>query len=965
MEEETTLEFELPVAPPMSNPFAAHLELTHALNLPPDDTLLWRIFDILAGLCDPFTQPEDNDTVPLSVHTLSSVAITLSYQTLVDIRREAAADGKREGEEKALDSALDAEENDSDEESPVHKSPRDPWVTFDNPEVASLRFTLSAKFFAILQAISRVLRADDELRVRYLNNDVKNWEATAKYWLPSLGDRLQGLDSNDRRFSDLWLSLKLLYYICCVVIMALHRLFAPSDGSPYNQALNPYLEHFLRLWKTHTSIIALALEMDRELEEEAWVTKLEYLDTPYIVKRTLLGSSAVRCVLAYVLEPTQGKDFSKLKDNGVVVSDHGPKAGPLVPKTDDLTPQLGENGRPCLENDLFYDSLLDFYDPLARTAKGCGAIGSDKRLHAVVALVRRLLLSISPFSAAKSAKGDFDPNAFPHFDHEDYLLRVKARDSPYGSASDLSVDVYYQDQFDDDIKYVFGYFDSDDEESGSPSSKDDNESVKSDVVFGMAERQMEDEIEFDEQGRDWRDCARGKNTEFTAAFLLLEAELKKLGDERLSDHFFFTWFELQQALEFLALAKIENVDTFIHRVGQVTVNTVAKAIGDEMHGRFNKISPDKIHKHLVSLVRADLFVKAHEELPLLEFFPTTNFELILLRNPYCALALLDELFMCKGLRRSLIWFLTHNVNPLIMLISYVYEFVSGLRGNSNKRQSKYKFSRQGHLEITPVEQLMILHELFTLVGTLASADEPKISQLTATRIILCLCVMIKNLVLNNIIKKNTDDQFENYAHDIQVVLVPWIGKVPEARDLFFMFKLEDYRAVPEPEDVLELQEKTAQDVGDILEVIDSLRGLDPAEYAIKLQEKEVVSCFRSFAMRLFSHINLHFGELGLLQSSLPVASKASKDYGLFLTHFNELARNSTFVDAVTDMMDQHEAIIAQDDKLPNCMDGGAGTQLDSEFSDAFLNGEGDFQESSPASDKKKKKKPKKKRGKKR
>ncbi|KAM9923377.1 hypothetical protein OXX80_011571, partial [Metschnikowia pulcherrima] len=241
------------------NLFASHSYIRKLLQIDPSDRLLTRIFLMLAALCDPLTQPEDNEKFPLSVEALGQIALALSYQILLSERQKAQVP--------------DGSEN---------------WLAqIDHPEVASLRFTVSLRLFTILQAINKVLRAEDELRVRYLQNEREDWQRTAHHWLPDVPEAAP---------YDPDAYLKLLYYISCVAIMGIYKSFLPEDGSAYSAAMNPYSEYFLRLWKTHTSIIALALEMDRELEEEAWANKREYLDTPDIVKKALLGSSAVRTV---------------------------------------------------------------------------------------------------------------------------------------------------------------------------------------------------------------------------------------------------------------------------------------------------------------------------------------------------------------------------------------------------------------------------------------------------------------------------------------------------------------------------------------------------------------------------------------------------------------------------------------------------------------------------------------------
>ncbi|KAM9911532.1 hypothetical protein OXX69_003427 [Metschnikowia pulcherrima] len=889
------------------NLFASHNYIRKLLQIDPSDRLLTRIFLMLAALCDPLTQPEDNEKFPLSVEALGQIALALSYQILLSERQKAQAP--------------DGSEN---------------WLAqIDHPEVASLRFTVSLRLFTILQAINKVLRAEDELRVRYLQNEREDWQRTAHHWLPDVPE-VAPYDPDAY--------LKLLYYISCVAIMGIYKSFLPEDGSAYSAAMNPYSEYFLRLWKTHTSIIALALEMDRELEEEAWANKREYLDTPDIVKKALLGSSAVRTVLAWILEQIYP---------GAVVGD-------------------GDS----LHFDVCKSPLLLFYDPLMRTANSCGCIMRDEQLLMVSTLIIRSRIPLSPVAEESPP---YKQTKFPIFDVSDYSFRHANRKSALGSAGDLMVDLYYHDQFDEDIKYVFGYYESDEE-----SSENAEEEESKEEVFGTAKRAKKDEIEFDEEGRDWRDCARGANVEFTERFLDLEAKARTLGED--SDHFFSSWFELEQSFVFLASVKIESVSAFVQRVGQVTINTVAKAIRDEESkpaGEF--ISPNKVHSHLISLAKKELRLVAQEEYPTIFCNESTTFDLILLRNPECALALLDELFMCKGLRRSLIWYLTRCVQFSMTLINYIYELVSGLRGNSSEREAKYFFSRKGALELSQVEKVMALHELFGTASRWALDDPEKatIPEQMTVKLVLCLCLMIQRLMSNGVIKQNTDDFFEDYSHDLQVLLFPWIGKIPEARELFFKIKSDSYRRL-EIEDA-QMDQRVAEEVEiaensnhvDIVSVLTKLEHLSYSQHLDAIQEPSVQLAFRDFSQRLFYHICRIYKVGNVDLKPFETSTSAQEDFYIFLTKFNEFSRNRTFVRNIFSLL-QGVSVGEWPEQLED--DGNECNEnlerkdigfnpdaepIESEFNDAFLNGEGHFQDGGEhkADDKKKKKKKKKRRGK--
>lgn len=867
--EQAVVELDLPLATgPAQNLFSAHKYLRKLLALDPLDTLMLKIFDMLAALCDPLTQPEDSDRVPLSVAVLSDVAILLAYKLYLQ----------------------------HTDKRPKH--------------TALARFAVSLKFFAILQAINAVLRADDELRVRYLQNDTDQWQSLAHFWLPQV----------PKNETDA--SLKLLYYLSCVLVMSLYRLFLPEDGSAYNAALNPYLDYLLRLWKTHTSIIALALEMDRELEEMC-ATGAAVVETPDLVKKALLGLLVVRMVLAWILDQVAPLDKAR---------------GAL------------------LASDLHDESLLDIYDPLARRAKCCGAIEKDARAVMFAVLVWRAGDRFTP--TAYPASSDF-----PKFDEEDYASRLAKRADPVSATGDLIVDLYYLDQFDEDIKYVFGHYDSDSEHED-----DDASSVASDDLEGMARRLKRDEIEFDADGRDWRDKARGANTEFSEYFLLS-------WEENPDDFGYRTWFELNHALEFLAMVKIEHVGKFIANVGQIAVNTVARAVMDEQNGR-SEITPDEIHRFLVLPVKPKMLMKAKEDLALPSIHPPTHFELIFMRNPLCALAILDELFMCKGMRRLLIWFLTHSVNPLMWLIDYIYELAVGERWTG---VLPYLASRKGALEVSKVEQLMALHELFIAAARWCTEDveEGKMPKLNASRMISYLCLMLDRLLALDVIRTEISDSFEDYRHDIQMLLVPWIGSTPDARRWFFRVFAQAPDAEAKNDKEIQARPGQLKLSTEAQSIVDALALFNPVKIDRIFEEVHRCPELESVWYRRASQVWEAFAQYGQkylrlmewLFENPGIALFWENEYALALTadicrnylvYFNDWAKNAPALYYLFALL-QTELVGTR----PGCSqcthDGDHFHEGESEFNDDFLNGEGQFREDEGKKKKKKKKKKKSKR----
>lgn len=939
--------------PPVQN---QHSALYAACALPPS-RLVEHLFYVVAGLCDPQTQPEESDELVLSVDCVADLAMALCYKVLlVDTPRRKKREvepelqlgdvsglaslraGENDGRDGTEGGDIDAGDgaetpvdinlvvgNTSDDDSPRGKTPdasNAPGSDAD-PMVASLRFALSLQLFHILTAAQKVLRADDELRVRYLQNEKDSADELSTHWLPQLAD-----DAD----------VKVLYYMCCVIVMVLYKLF-PSR--PYCVVLNPYTDYFLRLWKTHTSIVALALEMDRELEEEAWLAQGDYFDTPEHVKRALLGSSAIRAVLAWVLNQALPPVHEESAP---------PTTTPLPPYT--TTPA-------ATTHDLQQLPMLDFFHPLSRTARNCGALVAEERLYMVAQLMLGSRLTDKTRPAGTAV-------AFPMFDAADYTFRRDARRTFLGATADLAIDTYHGDQFDEDTKYVFGYYDSDEESEAAGSDTED---------VAMALRAKEGGLAFDEDGRDWRDCVRGDNVEFTPEFLQMDAKFNLLPVKLCSNDFFDNWDDIKRALEFIEQLDMENSATFLLKMGQVYANTIAKAIKDEDTETDSDINPDKFYKFFV-LPAPAMFLDGtfQRKLYLIQLRPVTNFELILINNPTIACTMLDELFMCPGLRRSLIWYLTHGINLNMHLINYIYELAVGMRGNNPDRQSDFKFSRKGALLVlSPIERLMLLHEFF-LSSSMWLYPAPKnaleLPELRATKLVSYICLMTRALISHKVIilDKSDADYYEDYSHELLMLLFPWIGKAPEARELYFTMRNETYgdaaedgTPAPPPDTALPTTTTAAAPLDrprTITEAVQDLQSLSDDEIYKYAASDAALAVFTDFARRIFYHICKQH-HIAVDEGEYAVSTDANADFGFFLLHYNQLARCNHFVLLLFDLL-RPELIGERPGK--DDAEEEVHPPADSEFNDEFLNGEGQFQEK--ASTKKKKSKKKKKKGKK-
>lgn len=628
--------------------FALHADLRDKMGLP-GDMYPRKVFAIVAGLCNPYTQPSEGDFV-LSVGNLGAVAAGLCLQFARAVRH-----------------GLDWESAEQLRLAPVD---------------GAMRFEVLVSLYRILQHIELLCGLGDLERLRGLLVD-GGWEAQRGSFLP-----LPQLDE---------FLLKMAYYMACVIVMALFHLYAEDTNK---LGRNPYLMVFAQVWEAHTHVVALTLEVDRACEEAA-----PSVETPDLIKRAMAGSSAVRTVAAYVL------GFAADRCGAV---DAGLEAE-------------------LVAADVLLLPLLDFFDPLSRRLRYGGALTALVGLLAAYALF------------ACWAAQEPDP-----------ALR----------GADAVAGLFTHDQLDEDVRYVFGFCDLDDDD------------------FAMALRGDADTSVGD--GRDWADKPRGQNVLFTPEFAALDSQWRRLSAASRADddNYFLEHAYFEDTLHrLMALDLVLLFGDVGRQLGQTVLYTVAKVVKDDGAGLSMLV--DYVYKFLISPVDPD---RADELLadtpPVRDIRGLTAFELVLAHNEQLAFCIIDELLMCRGLRRTLIWFLTHHVNLRKLLINYFYELVTRRRG----QDPHFRFSRQGALELSNVEVLMLLHELFLNAASwLATAgDAFGYDQLLAT-LADYLCLMVSRLTADGVIVLGPNSP-DDFSHDLLMLLFPWVGRLPAARELYFKVK---------------------------------------------------------------------------------------------------------------------------------------------------------------------------------
>ncbi|CCH41870.1 hypothetical protein BN7_1409 [Wickerhamomyces ciferrii] len=604
---------------------------------------------------------------------------------------------------------------------------------FYNQKSIIPNFELSKKLFLIIESSLFFLNCNDEVKLRGLNNsDLKiDWRLKLNEWTPKY-------KINDE-------DLKLIYLINSVAIFIIYKIYFWENN---DLCLNPYLGFFLKLWKIFTNIVLLGLEIDRRIESDSNPNST----TPNIVKQVIRGSSSIRYILATILNDDIPNRFHDL--NHVNISNF-------------ISPFARENGVGSLHADVrwYVGSML--------------ALGSD--LNEVV----ETLVDLEP-----NDRYDEDVRYMFDYEYEDFHYEDIFNENEQEEEFKNGEPIVYEDE-DGHLHKVIRkrctceFFHDEDEDEQEDETEDyknlSPEEIQKRLDIDPEEFnknnaptaiRSNDEIEFDEMGRDWRDIPRGGNIFFNTEVQLDESNC-------------LTWDELIKTFTQMSHETIDD------ELSQKVIYTIARSVKLEFENDINKsINGDNLSKS--NEITPDMIYEKWS----FEWL----FEPILRFNPQAAYSMLDEMLMAHGYRRVIIWFVTH-LTLSFPLINYICELLLGIRGTSSideegKHIRKFKFSRQGFLELSEIEKSMLLHEFLNNCLVHLSKDFGKFNDESEgseeqdsinasnfekkTLTIKMVCILIFKLDLNKII------ELQDYKIELTTLLINWIGYVPEARQLFFI-----------------------------------------------------------------------------------------------------------------------------------------------------------------------------------
>ncbi|EDK36431.2 hypothetical protein PGUG_00529 [Meyerozyma guilliermondii ATCC 6260] len=820
-------------------------------RLTSESDLNYSIYRLTVALCDPLQQPPDNDKQVLSLDFLADILIPLSY----------------------------------------HEVSQKPHFLFETSSVHLIKFTLSTIYFRLYCALQETLNTDDELKLRHVDNSPDHWFENLHYWVPS-----KEVQSRPRQF-------KVYYSMSCLLLVAIYKLFAPeSPKEPYNLTKNPYLFHLVRSWKCHTNVILLALEIDRRIELQNEEEDSDENQTPEIIYNVLEGSSAVRSVLAWILNQNPSVDIPDTNSDLETIED---------PDVD-------------WSYDIKELPLLEFVLPLSRRRANCGALRVDMRLI-VIALI---IIRSGSHVVSTSNQSSKPPVS--------YSYRKQAQQDAISSVGDLLVDLEYDDRFDEDIRYVFEFeldgFQDEDEKQGIDDS------------------QLEP-------------VAIGDNMEYTPAFLEVIKSFESATEEDKRKYIFDDVTELGYYLKFVILKTSSSSKAQDSPWDQVLLNSIAYA----------KHAASETHFYLypgivLGFLKMPASIEDIEEcrkknLFLLPISPITNFELFLKNNTQLARSVLDELMMFPYTRSKTLNLLSkeQNLNPL--MIDYVYELVSGLRGR--QEHSAYTFSRLGGKVILDEREIQLfLHNFLTRCSEYFAAVDG-FEDLDGNRVILpesvakktmsLLCLMINRLVAQGIIALGSDGPF-TFNTELRGLLIGWIGRVKEARTLYFEISSALYDDArdgireqangfeDETREKVEEPPTKARNYGISESTMAKIESWESSAETVAIvnTSKAIRDEFDNYVGRLKEYI-ASIVWVSEVRSSIP-ADIVAGDLRFYLDNFNVLCKVDYFAGA---MFEVFESCVSSEPRLG-----------ESEFSEAFINGETEFKDGKKKKKKKKSKKKK-------
>ncbi|CCE61642.1 hypothetical protein TPHA_0A05680 [Tetrapisispora phaffii CBS 4417] len=567
-------------------------------------------------------------------------------------------------------------------------------------------------------------------------DETKHWKEQLHLWLP------HGLNPQN---------LELLYMICIFCVYAIFKLY---EDKPLH--FNPFLPTLLSTWKKLTYVMLYGLQVDRFEEEN------ESFNTPIMVRATIRGASALRSVVASILNnQMDGKkhDFQ-----------HEP-----------LNTFMSPHGRKLCTGALYADLKSYTASMLA-----CGMEFKD---------ITELLSYLQPGDCF-----DEDVKYMFEYEYDDYNEPEEDESDEDGERNNSEENIKFNFNrrrcrcvFSDDDVLEHGDFN--DANSEYSNSEENSNDVDNFVLPNDGIDKPKNGVEFDFDGKDWRAVPRHLNMFYSFDYIFIENPLEVLIRSLISEA---SASALSKKKSHLLLRNIASV---------IKINQDSRILGSKRspNGTDSSKSQNGLSTgDLIKLITAG-----------------DTFENILKFNRELGCFLMDELLMILGYRRVLLWFLTH-LTLSHTIIYYIFELLMHHRGqvsDTEREQSElsYTFSRQGELRLSDLEREMLLQEFFTNAtmffsskSVLFASDtgdnneintdvdgEEGLYSLYAVGLMRVTCIMIISLFDN----ADFDLSSSESIFELQTLLMGWINIIPEAKLLFFKLKesVKSFNGIDNPE----------------------------------------------------------------------------------------------------------------------------------------------------------------------
>lgn len=822
----------------------------------PEGDELMRIFKIACVLCDKLTKPCNNDTFNISLDFTSDLLILFSFD---------------------FDSIINEFDLSMKFMKIIDRLIR--FLKFDDLKLQNMKevqlrsdeFYDQAKSLFVntcrkYQGGNNLIKNSGKLTVNEIienvysqvsagNSEVKNNKNNKKKKKKSLDAEsilkdytdvlLRNMIIYDSSFYEGWiplnlsyLNLELIYSLLVVLIYSVYKLYSKYPKLYYN----PFLKKFFELWRTFSNIMMVGIQIDR-LDEAIYGP-----GTPWLVKSILKGCSAIRTVLATILNQETAKrqhdltheslnnymlPFGRKNGDGAFTYDVQIYAAALIVLGNNLTTignlfinmEVGDK----LDDDIWYIFEYEFTTSSGKKIDE----DDDEDEHKLTEFgvekpIKKDIYVDKEYTARCYCEYD-DANDSSEEEIEEEEEEVERR-----IIEESMIDIVNDDDYMDAKREVdedINGFNTDGkskikflQQLNKPKHKHDETATSRPGKFGS-----KDKFEFDEEGNDWRDIPRGENKYFNTKDEELErfvvenpADFEKCykrviemnrEDIEVYDSIYYSKIDesdelrivkfekLYELFEKMANEKISSLEA--QRVLECIILVISHEYGNEIENEESL----KQEGNKADVATTSRYVKWHDISSDRIYGALSSeylFEKMLKHNQKTCFFMIDEMLMIKGYRRVLIWMLSNlsmmnevrsgkrrEAVYLHGLIDYIHELLVG------RRKAESRMGNQ--LILSDIEKKMLFNEFINKLeqlGRTSGIEDENFSETgdhgddlrleTSKELFLSEKTLeMVCLMIRSLLNKNIVLGHQDTRLQMQSFLIKYIGKVTNVRILYF------------------------------------------------------------------------------------------------------------------------------------------------------------------------------------